>query len=77
MTRWTVDRQRMHSTAAVFTTTTLLNSCDLSHFLLQCQGYANLRGGLASFFMLPMLSRVSYTPFATMFDRTILAYPPP
>ena len=63
MALWTVDRQHMHSTAALFMTT-LLKGCNFSHFLLQCQVYANLRGGLASFFtLLPKLSCVSYTQF--------------
>ena len=47
----------MHSTAEVFVTTILLKGCNLSHFLLQCQVYAYLGGGLASFFtLLPTLS---------------------
>ena len=50
MTLWSVHRQHMHRTAAVMTT--LLKGCKNSHHLIQCQVYANLRGGLASCFML-------------------------
>lgn len=46
----------------VFMTTTLLNGCNLSLFLLQCQVYSNLRDGLASLFMsFPISSCVSFT----------------
>ena len=39
------------STSAAFMTTTLLQGCHFSHFLLQqCQLYAKLRGGLVFFF---------------------------
>ena len=63
MTLWTVYRQHVHSTAAVFMPATLLKGCNLSHFLLRCQVYAILRGGLASFLMLPILSCVSNAQF--------------
>ena len=65
----------MHSAEEVFMTTTLLKGYILSHFLLQCQVYANLRGGLASFFMLlPILSCVSYTPFPFCLHNLSLSF---
>ena len=48
---------------------------NFSHFLLQCQVCANIRGGLASFFMLvPILSYVLYSQFPS-FVCTIWAFP--
>ena len=70
-----VDRQPMHSTATGFMTTTLVKGCNLSHFLLHCQVYANLRGGLASFFMLlPILSCVSFAQFPIRLHNLSLSF---
>ena len=74
MTLCTMDRQPMHSTAEVFMTTTLLKGCNLSHFILQSQVYANLRGGLASFFMLLILSGASSTQFPIRLHNLNLSF---
>ena len=71
---WTVDRQHVHGTAAVFMTTALLK-CSFSHFWLHCQVYANLRGDLISFFMLlPILSCFSYTHFPIRLDNLSISF---
>ena len=60
MTLRTVGRQHMYSAAAVFMTT-VLNGCNLLHFLVLSARYVNIRGGLASSLMSPIVSCVSYT----------------
>ena len=54
--------------------TTLMKACKLRIFY-QCQVYANLRGGLALFFMLlPILSCVFYTQFPIRVDSLSLSF---
>ena len=75
MTLWAMNRQPMHSSAKVSMTTKLLTGCNLSHFLLQSQVYANLRGGLVSLFMLLLiLSCVSSTRFPIRLHNLNLSF---
>ena len=55
-----------------------MKGCNGSHFIVQFQVYANLRGGLASLFvLLPTSGCASYTQFPNCLDNLSLSTPAP